>query len=520
MRALALLCLLAALLGGGRTFAHAQLVAADPPTGAVVAEAPAAVSLSFSEPVRALSARWFPPAGDAPVEAAAEAAGERLLVPLPANPSPGTWLLSWRVSSADGHPVGGSHVFSIGAPTAAAEAPTGGAAAGAAIGRGLLTLALVFGVGGTVFLRLVDRGTTPAPAASRIALWSVLAVGPAAVIALGLQGLDLVGLGARDLLGAAPWTAALASPFAATAAVSLAAAAAALGALRGGGRVLAGTAWGLAAASFALFGHAANAAPRWLTAPCVALHAAALIFWIGALPGLAERATERRGGLAPTLRRFSALAVPLVGLLVLSGVVLAVVQVRHPSALVDTAYGRLLLAKVAAVAALLGLAALNRFRLTPEIAGGVAGAATRFRRSVTAEVVLGLLILGLASGFRLTPPPRALAAVPAEAYAHLHGPTVMADVTLTPGRAGPNAVEIAIVSATGDPVAPLEVRIGFSDPARGVEPIRLTAAREGEVWRAGPVELPFDGDWTVRLDVLVSDFAQVSLEAPLPVGAR
>jgi copper transport protein len=136
-----------------------------------------------------------------------------------------------------------------------------------------------------------------------------------------------------------------------------------------------------------------------------------------------------------------------------------------------------------------------------------------------AEIVLGLVILGLASGFRLTPPPRAQAAVPAEAYVHLHGPTVMADMTLQPGRAGPNAVEIALVSATGEALDPLEVRVGFSDPARGVEPIRLDAVRDGEIWRAGPVELPYDGDWTVRLDVLVDDFAKATLEASATVGA-
>ena len=84
---------------------------------------------------------------------------------------------------------------------------------------------------------------------------------------------------------------------------------------RGGaiGAALAIVAWSLAAVSFALFGHAATAAPRWLTAPAVALHAGAFIFWLGALPGLAESAARSRSDLAPTLHRFSALAVPLVG---------------------------------------------------------------------------------------------------------------------------------------------------------------------------------------------------------------
>jgi copper transport protein len=94
----------------------------------------------------------------------------------------------------------------------------------------------------------------------------------------------------------------------------------------------------------------------------------------------------------------------------------------------------------------------------------------------------------------------------------------MADVTLTPGRIGANEVAIGIVSAAGAPVDPPEVRISFADPARGVEPVRLDAVRDGEGWRAGPVQLPHGGDWTVTLDVLVSDFAKATLEGTVPVG--
>jgi len=43
--------------------------------------------------------------------------------------------------------------------------------------------------------------------------------------------------------------------------------------------------------------------------------------------------------------------------------------------------------------------------------------------------------------------------------------------------------------------------------------------RDGETWKAGPVELPYGGDWRVRLDVLVDDFAKATLEATATVGA-
>ena len=75
------------------------------------------------------------------------------------------------------------------------------------------------------------------------------------------------------------------------------------------------------------------------------------------------------------------------------------------------------------------------------------------------------------------------------------------------------------MSTSGAAVDPLAVRVGFADPHRGVEPMRFDAVRDGVIWTAGPVELPYDGDWTVRLDVVVDDFAQATLEATLTLGA-
>ncbi len=511
---LVLLALVAALLTGGRACAHGQLVAADPAEGAVVAEVPAAAALTFSEPVSPLAFRWFPPRGD-PVDGVPAAAGDRVAVPLPAGGGAGTYLLSWRVASADGHPVGGSLTFSVGAPTRAIGPATEGPAWAAAAGRGLLTLALVFGVGGAVFLGLVDRAP---PHARRLALGSACAVAPLALVAAGLHGLDLLGAPASALLGSAPWKAALASRFAPMAAADIMAAVVAIAALRRHGRAgvaLALLAWSLAAGSFALFGHAATAAPRWLTVPAVALHAAGFLFWIGALPALAERAANPSEDLIRIVRGFSRTALPLVALLVLGGALLAIVQLGEPTRLFTTTYGRLLAAKLLLVLPLLGLALLNRLRLTPALAGGDPTAAPRLRRSIRVEIVLAVAILAVASGFRLTPPPRALSApAPAELHVHLHGATVMANLTLTPGRPGPN---VLILTLPPDRPAPLEVDIAFADPTRGLEPIRLTARRDGGSWRAGPLFLPRGGKWLVTVDLLVSDFDKATLRTDLLV---
>lgn len=68
--------------------------------------------------------------------------------------------------------------------------------------------------------------------------------------------------------------------------------------------------------------------------------------------------------------------------------------------LITTAYGGLLLAKLALVALMLGLAAANRFRLSPRLAAAVrsadeAGAVRALRASLVTEACIGVLILGL-----------------------------------------------------------------------------------------------------------------------------
>ena len=117
MRRLALLSFLLTLAAGPAA-AHAQLVAAEPAEGAVLPSAPQTVVLTFDEPVTPLVFRWLGPDG-AVRELAARSEGRRVLVPVPPV-GRGSQLLSWRVVSSDGHPVGGACSFAIGASSATA----------------------------------------------------------------------------------------------------------------------------------------------------------------------------------------------------------------------------------------------------------------------------------------------------------------------------------------------------------------------------------------------------------------
>jgi len=102
--------------------AHAQLIASDPADGARVTAVPAAVTLTFSDPIAAQFVRVqvATPAGAAP--AGASTAGPRVTITLP-DRGPGAYTVTYRVVSADGHPVSGTLAFTVsGAPTASVSA--------------------------------------------------------------------------------------------------------------------------------------------------------------------------------------------------------------------------------------------------------------------------------------------------------------------------------------------------------------------------------------------------------------
>jgi copper transport protein len=169
--ALALACALAAaLLAPAGAWAHAMLVDTSPQRGATLRAEPRQVVLRFNENVegnfgavrvfdakagRVDDARTVHPRG----------AGSELAVGLKPGLPHGTYVATYRVISADSHPVSGGLVFSIGAPGAAA-APSvseliGNASAGQVtqgafgLARGLDYLATALVLGGLAFLLAV-----------------------------------------------------------------------------------------------------------------------------------------------------------------------------------------------------------------------------------------------------------------------------------------------------------------------------------------------------------------------------
>ncbi|RWX58916.1 CopD family protein, partial [Mesorhizobium sp. M2A.F.Ca.ET.039.01.1.1] len=279
--------------------------------------------------------------------------------------------------------------------------------------------------------------------------------------------------------------------------------------------ILGGLALLTAGLAFASAGHAASAPPKWLMIPAVFVHTVAVLLWLGALAPLGAAVACGGPDAVFALKRFSNFIPAIIGALFVSGIAIGVVQVHTPSGLLTSNYGRVLLIKLGLVAAMLLLAAVNRYALTrPAIKGDVV-AARRLSRSIAAEIILGIAVICVLGLWRFTPPPRVVAANPARfevQQVSVANEDVSALLSIHPPIAGPVRVEVSEVTAAGKPLVPLGVIVELGKPSYGIGPFaRQAKASDRGTYIAGGYLLPLDGFWVVRATILVSDFRSVTL---------
>ena len=111
----AMICAALALLPS-TGFAHAYVVASDPPHRAALDAPPSRVRLQFSEPVEPAFARATLRCGGKPVQGrlgtSASADGRTVTIQLPAGAA-GECLLAWSIVARDGHRTKGELAFSV-----------------------------------------------------------------------------------------------------------------------------------------------------------------------------------------------------------------------------------------------------------------------------------------------------------------------------------------------------------------------------------------------------------------------
>jgi len=102
-------------------------------------------------------------------------------------------------------------------------------------------------------------------------------------------------------------------------------------------------------------------------------------------------------------------------------------------------------------------------------------------------------------------------------FTHLHTEKAMANVTVSPGRAGPVDIAIQLETMDEKPLAAKAVSVTLTDMQTGKRLPPVQATRTGESdWR---VRIPMltAGNWMLGLGVSITDTEGVNVESPIPI---
>jgi copper transport protein len=134
---------------------------------------------------------------------------------------------------------------------------------------------------------------------------------------------------------------------------------------------------------------------------------------------------------------------------------------------------------------------------------------------MTSRRNLAGLALAMAALLFVAATPLAAATDDDSFFTHLHTEKAMANVTVSPGRAGP--VEIAIQLETTDetPLSAKAVSVTLVDTQSGRKLAPVEASRDGEdSWHVKVAQLS-PGRWMLGLGISISEADHVNVESPI-----
>lgn len=522
---------LALVLGAPPAAGHAVLVSSTPGDGAQLDEPPASVSLEFSESITADlgGLRVFDADGEQVDRGAVEVADRTLSVGLAPDLPEGAYVVAYRIISADGHPIRGGTVFSVGDAEADPAALTSffpdddrqWEIAGA-VGRWLAIVGALGAVGGAAFVVLCRRA--PATAAEEQAITIAAAIGAVgAAWAVPVQAALGTGQGVGALFQGGVMRAVLADGFG----IALVLATAGLATIAATVRrwpVVAMLGSVAVLVSFPLVGHT-RVDDVAVGSVADVVHVGAAAVWTGglALLLLALRRTVDGSDRARLVGRFSTLATASVVVVGVTGLVLSWTEVRSFDALTSTTYGWTLVAKIVVVGLVVAAGAYNNRSLVPAVVAAPDDPAPRSRMAK----VLGAEIAGVVGVVAIT----AVLVNVTPAYVdagigQIHSEVLELDgagsvqVVVDPSRAGHNSVHLYFYGPDGRPAEIAEdVRIELSKPGDGIGPIVR------QPFRAGPAHFQWDGTelvsvgrWELRVVARIDRFSEAAATADVLVG--
>jgi len=574
------------LLGGivlaGPAAAHAGLVSTEPGESARLGTAPTEVTLTFNEGVSlgAGYARVLTADGERVDTDDAVVDDDVVTVPLRPDLADGGYLVTYRIVSADSHPIQGAFSFVVGEGELVA-APADGPIAdrlveGAQqVARTAGFAGIAFAIGVPVLVLLCLPGGWSSPRLRRLSTWGAGTAAGTAVLLFLLQGPYAAGSGFGSLLDPSLLSATAASTAGWSLLVRAVLAVALLFVLRPAWRregppeapelAAAGVfATGLALAT-ASTGHALAGSLPALAVGVTAVHVVAMSVWLGGLVAMllvVLRPYEEDGDFADAMRRFSRVAFVAVAALVVSGILQTVRELGSPTALVDTVYGRLLMAKLTFFLVVLGAAGVSRVWVQQRL--GVrrapAGRRTRvtahafaataegrpdldedesvaarsrmqsdgareqlpsLRRSMLVEAVLGAAIVLVSAVLVGTPPAQALAGDPVDVTLQLEGSSGEAgsvQVTVAPAQAGSNVLQLYLYDEEGRATQPEQIRVAIAEEQQEIGPldVEIAAAGPGR-YVAQDMAVPTAGTWRLTVTVRLDEFTATTASTTFAV---
>ena len=534
--------------------AHATLESTEPANGTVLAHSPGKVVLHFDQQVSVsptsievfnASAKRVDSGDTKHVPGDSHSVETAIPVSLPA----GGYVVTWRVVSADSHPVNGAFTFSLG--TAGAGGSIGSEASRLlAQSSGSRTVGVTYGVvrflafvavamllGGLVFATVIWPEAAQHPRTRRI-LWSgLVALAVATVAAFLLQGVYGAGLGLTEVLKStvlkAVWDTRFGKVYAAR--LVLLAVAAALIPPLGGHRTSSAArarfliAWAVLGvailATWGLADHASTGSLVVLAVPFDVVHLGAASIWLGGLvmtlvvvlpAGRATPASDP-SPIRVAMPRFSQWALVAVVAIVATGLFAAWRQVGVSwGALTTTPYGKLVLYKTGGLVLLVVLASVSRTtvhggltlrgtstrsaRAGSSRSGSSLRATTRLRNAVSAEIVVVIAVLALSAVLVSARPAKQAYAAPFSSEVKA-GPTLV-DLVVDPAKAGPLAVHLYILTSSGLVDNVPEVDATMSNAGAGISGLKIPIQPAGPGhYVAYGFDVPIAGTWTINVTV-------------------
>lgn len=500
---------IALVIGGASSpvSAHAVLIDTEPKSGAILDESPSRITLTFDEEVGTSfsSIRVLDSQGKELSSSRAERIEpEQVGVDAP-KLGDGTYIVIWRVVSADGHPVEGSFTFQVGTTSQDVSSVVAkfveeehGLSRLFSIIRWVLLSGVIVLIGASW---LITRDpSAKVSLRTRMVMWggwsfaflatlqTLFAYGPHAS---GLKiyeatNLDLL----RETLGTAfgQWQLVRVAILIALAVV--------LREMQWRDK----WSWRLSVALLLLTtvatvsasGHAITQGSVAISVVLDIVHFAVVGLWLGGLATMAlDRSTWFAEARSITMGRFSRMSGIAVPVIVATGVAQSLIILGSPGELFEYRYGRLLALKVAFVAALVLVGAVSR-RVLQRFGPA------RLGPSVAIEAVLGAVIIVVTAVLTGVPPSQARTIEPF-AETLVRG-EVIADVTISPARVGSTEVHVLFNSPGGalSQIDLVEVRASLA--SKGVPPNPMELDEVGPNHWSGTFTFAFAGEW--RVDVV------------------